>query len=124
MAEETPKFCNNDEGCSFTNICDATKPKKKIKIKSKKYSLLGSNNFETKQKIKKSKYIQEYEDKNKNRKRHHSELLKINKYQIQNINEFIKKHKFTIRNDFDKKNSEKFLLSKEQAFENPFIYYN
>ena len=122
MEVETPKFCKNSEGIGFTSVCDTATPKKKVK--SKKFSLLGSHNFETKQKMKKSKFIKEYEEKNKKKKRHHSELLKMNKYQIQNINEFIQKHKFRIRNDFDKKNSEKFLLSKEQAFENPFIYYN
>ena len=48
----------------------------------------------------------------------------MQKYNINNIHEFMKKQRFKIRNDFDKRNSEIFLLSKEQAFENPFLYYD
>ena len=120
MAEETPKFCTDFEGSSFTDICDA---KSKIKH-SKKYSLLSLDNFENNQRNKKVKIIKEYEEKKKNKKRHHSDLFKFDKCHIKNINEFIKKQKFKLRNDFDKKNSEKFLLSKEQVFENPFLEYN
>jgi len=35
------------------------------------------------------------------------------------INEFMGKNKFILRNDFDESNVEKFLLSKEKAFESP-----
>ena len=118
MEEKTPKFCTDFEGSSFTDICDA---KSKIKH-SKKYSLLSLDNFENNQINKKVKIIKEYEEKKENKKRHHSD--RFDKYHIKNINEFIKKRKFILRNDFDKKNSEKFLLSKEQVFENPFLEYN
>ena len=33
----------------------------------------------------------------------------------------MKKDKFKLRNDFDKKNVKKFLSSKEEAFENSFL---
>ena len=36
----------------------------------------------------------------------------------------MKKNKFILRNDFDKKNVEKFLLSKEQAFMDPILLVN
>ncbi len=36
------------------------------------------------------------------------------------INTLMKKHKFKLRNDFDKNHSEQFLCSKEIAFEMPF----
>ena len=48
----------------------------------------------------------------------HKEIIKSN-----NINNFMKKHKFKLINDFDKKHAEQFLLSKEEAFEKPYIFF-
>ena len=48
--------------------------------------------------------------------------LKIkNAFDNNDINTLMKKHKFILRNDFDKKNTEQFLSSKELAFEMPFL---
>ena len=47
--------------------------------------------------------------------------FKNKKYNINDIQEFMKKGKFKLRNDFDKRNSEKFISSKEEAFENCFL---
>ena len=47
--------------------------------------------------------------------------FKIRKYYNNDIQEFMKKGKFKLRNDFDKKNTEQFLSSKELAFEMPFL---
>ena len=48
-------------------------------------------------------------------------ISKSNKI-VNNYYDFMKKNKFILRNDFDKKNVEKFLSSKEKAFEKPFLF--
>ena len=53
--------------------------------------------------------------------RNNSVKFKNKKYNINDIQEFMKKGKFKLRNDFDKRNSEKFISSKEEAFENCFL---
>ena len=121
MSEETPKFCTEENSFSLF----ITLSSKNNCSKNSLLSLiqLENNKQKHRNKSKASKKKKGHEAKNKRHKRHNSEL-KIRKYNIHNINEFMKKHKFKIRNDFDKKNSEIFLLSKEKAFENPLIYYN
>ena len=44
-----------------------------------------------------------------------------NKEIFNNFKDFIKYHKFKLRNDFDRKHSEQFLSSKEEAFKKPFL---
>ena len=48
-------------------------------------------------------------------------ISKSNKV-VNNYYDFMKKNKFMLRNDFDKKHVEKFLSSKEKAFEKPFLF--
>ena len=120
MAEETPKFCKDFEEKSFSALCDQPPKEKPSKM------IVNSKNADN-LKCKRNKIltiIKEHEEINNKNKRHNSELLNMKRYDINNIYEFMKKQKFKIRNDFDKTNSEIFLLSKEQAFENPFSYYN
>ena len=121
MAEETPKFCKDFEEKSFSAICDQAD---KIKPSKMIYDSKNADNLKYKHNNKILRIIKEHEEINNKSKRHNSELLKMKKYNINNIYEFMKKQKFKIRNDYDKTNSEIFLLSKEQAFENPFLYYN
>ncbi len=64
--------------------------------------------------------IKEIDNKKNNNKSINKTKNKNNKI-IKNINDFIKKHKFKLRNDFDRKHSEQFLQSKESAFEKPFL---
>ena len=122
MAEETPKFCNVIQDNTFSAIISAENKKKQNKKSS---FLTNLENYKPK-KNSTSKMIKENlnKKKHKKRKRNNSICTKRRKYNINNINDFIQKHKFELRNDFDKKNSEQFLLSKEQAFENPFLLYN
>ena len=47
--------------------------------------------------------------------------LKNRNNQVHNLQEFMKKNKFILRNDFDENNVEQFLLSKEKAFNNSFL---
>jgi hypothetical protein len=129
MSEDTPKFCSYIQDNSFTTESAVVKSKKggerKKKKKIKRFSLENIENNKHR-KISLSKLIKEREKeiKKKNRKRNKSQLYNMCKFNIKNVNIFMLKHKFKLRNDFDKKNSEKFLLSKEQAFENPFLLYN
>ena len=121
MAEETPKFCKDLEEKSFSAICNQFPKEKRSKMI---VNLKNADNLKYRHNNKILAIIKEHEEINNKNKRHNSELLKMKKYDINNIYEFMKKQKFKIRNDYDKTNSEIFLLSKEQAFENPFLYYN
>ena len=47
--------------------------------------------------------------------------LKNRNNHVHNLQEFMKKNKFILRNDFDENNVEQFLLSKEKAFNNSFL---
>ena len=52
----------------------------------------------------------------------HNSNLNIKKtYDNNDISRLMKKHKFKLRNDFDRKHTEQFLNSKEGAFEMPFL---
>ena len=44
----------------------------------------------------------------------------LEKYK-ENVNNFIRNHRFELRDDFNEKNVNKFLSSKERAFEIPII---
>ena len=118
MDEETPRFCVTSE--SYFNEEENSKIKPK-----KRYSLLNTNNFfylnvkksileKNKNNINDNKII-------KIRLLNNSVKFKIRKYNNNDIQEFMKKGKFKLRNDFDKKNVEKFISSKEEAFENIFL---
>ena len=124
MDGETPTFCKgfsfkNNE-CNFSCACSGATDSK-VRENSSKHS----KHFKKGQSIqinKKSKFKIDHEDvkNHKKRKHHHSHKHKT-KYDINNIYDFIKNHKFKLRNDFDKKHSEKFLSSKEEAFKKPFL---
>ena len=141
MEAPTPTFCKGSapkrlKDCNFSNACG-----KHIKPKSK-YSCNNVKNSEKKEKkdIKKFKLVKP------SNKRHHSQKFKLREYEIKemednksdnsksitrkrnksikiinNIHDFIKKHRFKLRNDFDRKHSEQFLQSKETAFEMPIL---
>ena len=115
MKGETPKFCRESEEHLFSDACEAF-----TKIRpTRKASLL--------QLISNSKFYDEHKQIicGKKLKKHHSVHFKKRNYKFhKNINIFMKKNKFILRNDFDKKNVEKFLLSKEQAFMDPILLVN
>ena len=52
---------------------------------------------------------------------HSNKELSLN-YNIFTIHEFLNKNKFKLNNNFDRKNSKRFLSSKEEALEKPFFF--
>ena len=118
MNGEAPRFCTSLESYFYSEL--------NSKIKSKKRYTLVNNDSSIYLNIQK-KIL----EKNKNnindkpikiRNRNYSVKFKIRNYKTNNdIQEFMKKDKFKLRNDFDKKNVKKFLSSKEEAFENSFL---
>ena len=125
MDGETPTFCKgfslkNNE-CNFSLVCSSATDSK-VRTNSSKHS----KQFKKGQSIqiqKKSKFkIGHVDEKHhKKKKNHHSHKYK-KKYDIHNIYDFIKNHKFKLRNDYDKKHVELFLSSKEEAFKKPFVF--
>ena len=128
MEGQTPTFCTDFlEGRSFSDQCEIFS---KFKPK-KRFSLFGVKTLENNKTVeninnneKKRKY-NKHKSNHKHKRRHHSEFGKIKKSIFnQDIKKIIKKNKFKIRNDFDDRNAKKFLLSKEKAFEVPFLLIN
>ena len=52
---------------------------------------------------------------------HSNKELSLN-CNIFTIHEFLNKNKFKLNNNFDRKNSKRFLSSKEEALEKPFFF--
>ena len=118
MNKETPRFCSTSENY----INEEENPKIKPK---KRHSLLNTNNSFYLN-VKKSILEKSKNNINDNkiiriRLRNNSVKFRVRKYNINNFQELMKKDKFKLRNDFDKKNVEKFLSSKEEAFKNNFL---
>ena len=142
MEAPTPTFCKDytskrlKKHSNFSNACERVG---KIKPRGKKSCMnlnkLDNNLKKDKPKLKKDSH-----------KRHHSQKFKLRDYSdiceindnkshnskskkkkskkkviINNILDFIKKHKFKLRNDFDKKHVEKFLSSIEHAINMSFL---
>ena len=121
MNQETPRFCSVLHESSFSATRDSVpSPTVKRHISPIKFRKEYSNENKNKNK---HNHEHKHKHKHKHKNRNSLNLLYFNlkNYHIDNIYEFIKNHKFNLRNDFDKKNSKKFLLSKEQAFEKPFL---
>ena len=138
MEDATPTFCkgfpSKKAKCNFSKACE-----KMTGMKPKgKFSCSNDKIFSEKEKTKNKK-----DHKHKNR--HQSQKIKIGEFSDipeldeekshhhkpknhkennnHNIHSFMKKNKFKLRNDFDKKHAEQFLLSKEEAFEKPYIFF-
>lgn len=125
MEEDTPKFCDTKEtdinlqsAFSFSIVYEKknTKPhyhsQHNSSHKSKKHKKAKSK---TKSKFKKMEVSHEGRIKCK------SDKHNLDKYNNFTIEEFLIKHRFKLSNKFDQKHSEKFLISKEEAFEKPFV---
>ena len=119
MNRETPRFCSILQENSFSATRESVpSPTVKRYISPIKFR----KEYENKNvNVNKHKHHHEHKHKHKHRKSLNLEYYNSKNNHIDNIYEFIKKHKFKLRNDFDKKNCKKFLLSKEQAFEKPFL---
>ena len=102
MDNETPRFCGEAEENYFSTTI-STKP-----IEPKRFSIIDlilASKLEDGKKDLSSNFC----------------IKKVNrKSKIEeDINEFMGKNKFLLRKDSDENNIEKFLLSKEKAFESP-----
>ena len=116
--------------CRFSDVCfNNKKPNKKkivfsnsMNIKNSKHKLKNS----TKKKEHSCKKSRS-RSKSSKIKRHKCKSIKGNKDNQnfekynENVNNFIKNHRFELRDDFNEKNVNKFLSSKEAAFEMPII---
>ena len=118
MNGETPRFCTRLESFFYSEINSKFKPKKRNPLVNNDDSIYLNDKTNILNKNKK-----DIDDKSiKVRKRNNSVKFKIRKFKVNNhFQELMKKDKFKLRNDFDKTNVEKFLSSKEQAFENSFL---
>ena len=104
MNIETPRFCKEVEESLFSTTI-SSKPRIKP---AKKFSIIDL--------ILESKL--EDEEKGLNNNLYIKNVNKNCKFE-DDINEFMGKNKFILRNDFDENNVTKFLISKEKAFESP-----
>ena len=125
MNAETPTFCKEfsmkNNNCNFSILCESISDSKLKEPNSAKSLKKYKKGLSIKvKKISKFKHDFPY-DEDKKKRKHHSHKFKERNYDIHNATDFIKNHKFKLRNDFDKKHVEKFLLSKEEAFKIPFL---
>ena len=149
MEDITPTFCKDHlvsaekDSINFSVACEGLKnPKPKGKYSCSnvniKYKSLHKNKKE-KSKFKASRkrhHSQKFNLKKINDDTHSNDVSekfvlsdKSNNFSLKNYKTFdnnvisilMKKHKFKLRNDFDKKHTEQFLSSKEIAFEMPFL---
>ena len=138
MEDATPTFARDSlSTLNFSQECGRLKEKKNKKEKNyekKKSHSKFKNNHRVHQ-----EHRHENHHHHHHKKRHLSEqfrlrvledipepierklISKSNKI-VNNYYDFMKKNKFMLRNDFDKKHVEKFLSSKEKAFEKPFLF--
>ena len=149
MEDVTPTFCkahlptSEKDNYNFSIACEGigkTKTKGKyscsnVAMKVKSVHKLKKEKSKIKMPLKKRHHSQKFDLKkideihiHKNSKdsqnddKHHNSNLNIKKtFDNNDISRLMKKHKFKLRNDFDKKHTEQFLNSKEGAFEMPFL---
>ena len=147
MEDITPTFCKDNlpstekDSISFSVACKGIR---KSKLKGK-YSC-SNLNFKSKIPYKSQKEKSKFKV---NQKRHHPQKFNLKKivdihsnntsekvtlnektrvslnikktFYNKDIRNLMKKNKFRLRNDFDRKHTEQFLFSKEAAFEMPFL---
>ena len=130
MDQPTPTFgseiYHSKATCHFSDLCnDNSKSKKKRKFtfnikecKNKlKHSPKKTENSRKKSRSKSSK-IKRHKCKNKKQVKEYQHLGEDK----ERVNNFIRNHRFELRDDFNEKNVNKFLSSKEAAFEIPIIF--
>ena len=129
MEENTPRFCQkyekNEELESLFSFSIEYEKTSRTKSNSKHHSKRSSFRHHSRSKHKKSKtngkskfYKLELPQTSFN---FHSNKELSTKCNIFTIHEFLNKSKFKLNNNFDRKNSKKFLSSKEEALEKPFF---
>ena len=110
--------------CHFSDLCN-NKSKKKRKF-----------TFNINESTKKLKHSPKKEEHSRKKSRSKSSKIKRHKCKKidvirenpnldehkENVNNFIRNHRFELRDDFNEKNVDKFLSAKEAAFEIPIIF--
>ena len=120
------EFFNIHSICHFSELLEnMNKSKKKEKLYSKILSKNGKKKLKNSPKKKGSSHKKRSKTcKIKRDIIENNEKIKeqkfLEKYK-ENVNNFIRNHRFELRDDFNEKNVNKFLSSKERAFEIPFI---
>ena len=129
MEENTPRFCQkqekNKELESVFSFSIEYEKTSRTKSNSKHHSKHSIFHHHSSSKQKKSKFnrkskFNKLELPETSFNFHSNKEVSI-KYNIFTIHEFLNKNKFKLNNNFDRKNSKKFLSSKEEAFEKPFV---
>jgi len=130
MDQPTPTFgsdiYHSKATCHFSDLCNNNS-------KSKKKRKFTFSVHECKNKLKHSPKKREHSGKKSRSKsskikRHKCKNIKMIKENQQlgeykkSVNNFIRNHRFELRDDFNEKNVNKFLSSKEAAFEIPIIF--
>ena len=139
MEQPTPTFGkelmkkNKDKIIYFSDYCNNIKNSKKNRKLS--LEMMKSNEGNTKGKYAKKGNSQKCSPKRlraKSTKKHLKKYRDIKEKKVENktqeindnINSFIRNHKFELRDDFNESNVNKFLSAKEFAFEIPIILVN
>ena len=126
MEEDTPTFCQN----STTNILSSAFSFSEVyynSIKSKpqsRHSSFHRSHKKHKSEKKKSKFkskLNKEESFIEAKQKYNSDKINANKFNILRIEEFFNKSKFKLSNKFDRKNADKFLISKNIALMEPFL---
>jgi hypothetical protein len=127
MEGDTPKFCETKEtNINLKNTFSFSVVYEKSDTKPNHHYHSQHNSSHKSKKGHKKKHSK---NKSKFRKMKVSQQDRIkcksDKYNLEynkiTIEEFFIKHRFKLSNNFDQKHSEKFLISKEEAFEKPFV---
>ena len=126
MEEDTPTFCKN----STTNILSSAFSFSEVytnSIKSKpqsRHSSSHKSHKKHKSEKKKSKFKSKFNKEEsfiEAKPKYISDKINTNKFNILRIEEFFNKNKFKLSNKFDRKNADKFLVSKNIALMEPFL---
>ena len=149
MEDVTPTFCKDHlpstekDSYNFSVACEGmvkTKPKGKYSCSNVNFKLKSLQKHKKKKSINKISHHKRHHSQRFNLKKigeihsnksskdshnsgkiHNSNLNIKKTFDNNDISRLMKKHKFKLRNDFDKKHTEQFLNSKESAFEMPFL---
>ena len=132
MEGQTPTFCKrySKKKYYFSDLCVNNSEIDNKSKDSLKFLKLKEENCN-----RKSSKSKRHSSHKKSRKKSKSKTLKDKKCKLgvikndgnfknakNNLNNFIRNHKFVLRDDFNEKNVNKFLTSKELAFDIPFNF--
>jgi hypothetical protein len=123
MEDCTPKFCETKEtNIKLQSTFSFSVVYEKKDTKPHYHSHSQHNSFhKSKKGHKKGKSKNKSKFRNMKMSQQNRIKCKSDKYNLESIEEFLIKHRFKLSNKFDQKHSEKFLISKEEAFEKPFF---